>query len=131
MIKELEDQRQDGAAVRASDRMAVPVASGDSLSLSPREQVVLRLFATGQKGPDIARALGMSYRTLKRIIADLQEQLGAPSMFTLGMRSVELGLVPRGQQPLPESELVAGGGLRRSHKYRLGNVGAPRTFSSP
>jgi DNA-binding NarL/FixJ family response regulator len=60
---------------------------------SVREAAVLRAFAAGQKGPDIARALGIGYRTLKRDIADLQERLAAPTMFVLGMRAVELGLL--------------------------------------
>lgn len=108
MVKGSGDQQQGATGGVAPDRSALPVLNEVPLKLSPREQVVLRLFATGQKGPDIARALGISYRTLKRIIADLQEQLGAPSMFTLGMRSVELGLVLSGKRPLPECELAAG-----------------------
>jgi DNA-binding CsgD family transcriptional regulator len=62
-----------------------------ALTLSPREQAVMRLLATGIKDETIARRLGMSVRTISRIVSDLMRRLGASSRFEAGVRAAGLG----------------------------------------
>ena len=46
---------------------------------------IIELLAAGQPEPAIARALGMSERTLRRRLLDLQYSYGVVSRFQLGM----------------------------------------------
>ncbi|MFI1016133.1 LuxR C-terminal-related transcriptional regulator [Streptomyces sp. NPDC020965] len=60
---------------------------------TPREREVLALLAAGAKDEAIARRLGCSERTLRRILADLVARLGAESRFAAGVRAARLGLL--------------------------------------
>ncbi|MFC9271184.1 helix-turn-helix transcriptional regulator [Streptomyces zhihengii] len=60
---------------------------------SPREREVLALLAAGAKDEAIARRLGCSERTLRRLLATLVARLGADSRFAAGVRAAQLGLV--------------------------------------
>ncbi|PLW69545.1 LuxR family transcriptional regulator [Streptomyces sp. SCUT-3] len=60
---------------------------------SPQEREVLTLLATGAKDESIARRLGCSERTLRRMLTQLMEKLGAESRFEAGVRAAGLGLV--------------------------------------
>lgn len=60
--------------------------------LSPREQVVLGHLAAGLTQEAIARAEGLSRRTVQRIVADLEAKLHAPSGFVLGLHAAFLEL---------------------------------------
>lgn len=60
---------------------------------SPREREVLALLAAGAKDEAIARRLGCSERTLRRLITGLVARLGADSRFAAGVRAAQLGLV--------------------------------------
>ncbi|PGH50507.1 helix-turn-helix transcriptional regulator [Streptomyces sp. Ru87] len=60
---------------------------------SPREREVLALLATGAKDESIARRLGVSDRTLRRLMTRLIEKLGADSRFAAGVEAARLGLV--------------------------------------
>ncbi|WP_427919478.1 response regulator transcription factor [Streptomyces sp. cg40] len=59
--------------------------------LSEEEQALTRLLAAGLKDEAVARHLGISLRTLRRRVSDLQERLGAASRFQLGMRAAQRG----------------------------------------
>ncbi len=61
--------------------------------LTERERAVLRHLAAGRTQKQIAGAEGMSERTVKRIVASLEEKLDVPSQFSLGVRAAQLGLV--------------------------------------
>ncbi len=63
--------------------------SGD---LSNQQQAVLRLLADGHTDEAIARRLGVSIRTARRITAELMTLLGSRSRFQAGVRAVERGL---------------------------------------
>lgn len=52
---------------------------------------LLKLLATGMKDEAIARHLGISGRTLRRRIAQVQEQLGASSRFQAGLQAARRG----------------------------------------
>ncbi|MEU6201069.1 helix-turn-helix transcriptional regulator [Streptomyces sp. NPDC047061] len=59
--------------------------------LSEDEQTLTRLLAAGMKDEAVARHLGVSLRTLRRRVSDLQERLGAASRFQLGLRAAQRG----------------------------------------
>ncbi|GAA2535307.1 helix-turn-helix transcriptional regulator [Winogradskya humida] len=62
-----------------------------SVDMSVEEQAVLRMLASGVKDEKIARSLGVSLRTVARIVADLMTRLEAESRFQAGVRAVQLG----------------------------------------
>ncbi|GAA2142580.1 hypothetical protein GCM10009760_27860 [Kitasatospora kazusensis] len=55
------------------------------------ERAVLRLMAAGKKDEVIARQLGISARSISRIVATLMERLQAASRFQAGVRAAALG----------------------------------------
>ncbi|MFE1795090.1 MULTISPECIES: helix-turn-helix transcriptional regulator [unclassified Streptomyces] len=57
------------------------------------ERVLIRLLAAGMKDEAVARHLGVSLRTLRRRVSELQERLGAASRFQLGARASQRGWV--------------------------------------
>jgi DNA-binding CsgD family transcriptional regulator len=59
--------------------------------LASQEMAVVRLLAMGQTDTVIARRLGVSVRTARRITAELMSRLGARSRFQAGVRAAELG----------------------------------------
>ena len=60
-------------------------ADGDSDSTArTADRAVLRLLATGAKDEAIARQLGMSVRTVRRIVADIMVRAEVDSRFALG-----------------------------------------------
>ncbi|MGW3103740.1 response regulator transcription factor [Streptomyces sp. NPDC001100] len=64
---------------------------GGNGELSEDEQALTRLLAAGLKDEAVARHLGISLRTLRRRVSDLQERLGAASRFQLGLRAAQRG----------------------------------------
>lgn len=67
-----------------------PTGDGE---LSEGEQTLIRLLAAGMKDEAVARHLGVSLRTLRRRVSELQERLGAASRFQLGARAAQRGWV--------------------------------------
>lgn len=61
--------------------------------LTEGERALVTLLTAGLKDEAIARHLGVSLRTLRRRVSDLQERLGATSRFQLGMRASQRGWV--------------------------------------
>ncbi|MGW1980700.1 response regulator transcription factor [Streptomyces sp. NPDC001889] len=60
---------------------------------TPREREVLALLAAGAKDEAIARRLGCSERTLRRLLSGLVGRLGGGSRFAAGVRAARLGLL--------------------------------------
>ncbi|MBW4702067.1 MULTISPECIES: LuxR C-terminal-related transcriptional regulator [unclassified Micromonospora] len=58
--------------------------------LAPQHAALLQMLATGLKDEKIARNLGVSPRTLSRLIRELMDALGAQSRFQGGVRAQEL-----------------------------------------
>lgn len=56
-----------------------------------RHREVVRLLASGLTDEAIARKLGLSDRTVRRIVAELMQQIGADSRFQAGVKMVRLG----------------------------------------
>ncbi|MFE4991999.1 LuxR C-terminal-related transcriptional regulator [Streptomyces mirabilis] len=83
-------QRLFELAWQQATPLGQPVADGE---LTEGERTLTRLLAAGMKDEAVARHLGVSLRTLRRRVSDLQERLGAASRFQLGMRAAQRGWV--------------------------------------
>ncbi|MED7948972.1 MULTISPECIES: LuxR C-terminal-related transcriptional regulator [unclassified Streptomyces] len=59
--------------------------------LTGQQAGILRLMNAGFKDEAIARELGVSTRTLRRLMNDLMEKLGADNRFRAGVRAQQLG----------------------------------------
>ncbi|MFD3942981.1 LuxR C-terminal-related transcriptional regulator [Streptomyces sp. NPDC058579] len=68
---------------------AAPERGGDGLS--EQQRAALHMLASGMKDEKIARTLGVSLRTVSRMISELMQELGASSRFEAGARAVRLG----------------------------------------
>ncbi|MER6564083.1 helix-turn-helix transcriptional regulator [Streptomyces sp. NPDC001027] len=67
--------------------------AGEEPGLTSQQLCVLRLMSTGRKDESIAREIGVSVRTLRRVMADLMAQLGVESRFQAGVRAARTGLL--------------------------------------
>lgn len=76
------------AATPISDPESKPAAEGIP---SPQEAALLRLLAVGSTDEAAAKKLGVSVRTVRRMMADLMERLGASSRFEAGHRATQRG----------------------------------------
>ncbi|NUT38345.1 MAG: hypothetical protein HOV86_00025 [Thermoactinospora sp.] len=74
----------------ASEPKDVP-RGADGEELTDQQRAVLRLLATGAKDDAIARALGVSTRTVTRVVGELSAVLGVTSRFQAGVRAAKLG----------------------------------------
>ncbi|MFF4259736.1 LuxR C-terminal-related transcriptional regulator [Streptomyces sp. NPDC001663] len=75
-------------------QQATPLGQAtDDSELSESERTLTRLLAAGMKDEAVARHLGVSLRTLRRRVSELQERLGAASRFQLGVRASQRGWV--------------------------------------
>jgi DNA-binding CsgD family transcriptional regulator len=63
----------------------------DQEGLTAQEREILRLLADGNTDAVVARKLGISVRTARRLVAELASRLGARSRFQIGMRASEAG----------------------------------------
>ncbi|MEV6411497.1 helix-turn-helix transcriptional regulator [Kribbella sp. NPDC051718] len=73
---------------------AVPLADCDApvgTDLSGREQEMLRLLALGATDEFAAAQLGISVRTVRRMVAQLMKRLGARSRFQAGVKAADRG----------------------------------------
>ncbi|UYQ62521.1 helix-turn-helix transcriptional regulator [Streptomyces peucetius] len=85
-------------------RAGRPGSGGSAEEWSLREREILALLATGAKDEAIARRLGCSERTLRRLLTALIAKLGAESRFAAGARAAGLGLLdPPGDAPRESS----------------------------
>ena len=76
------------AARAVSDQAAMGI-----YRLSQREQEVLGGLASGRTEAQLAMVLNVSARTVRRIVGHIESQLEAPTMFLLGLRTAQLGLL--------------------------------------
>lgn len=65
----------------------------DEHQLSPQEKELLRLMSSGLTDDVIRRRLGVSLRTVRRIVADLCERLDADSRFEAGYQAGRRGWI--------------------------------------
>jgi DNA-binding CsgD family transcriptional regulator len=69
----------------------LPVGGG--VVVGPAHEAILRLLAEGQTDQSIARALGITTRTVTRRISEIYDLLGVESRFQAGVAAKELGIV--------------------------------------
>jgi DNA-binding CsgD family transcriptional regulator len=74
-----------------NDDATAAVGDADAIGLSPMQRHVLRMLSTSQSDEAIARAAGMSVRTVRRHIAAILEILGVNSRFAAGMMATKRG----------------------------------------
>jgi DNA-binding CsgD family transcriptional regulator len=77
-----------GKAMSVPGLDAQPGAQGAS-----DQRLLLSELAAGAKDEQIARALGMSVRTVRRRVADVMDELGADSRFQAGVEAVRRGWI--------------------------------------
>jgi DNA-binding CsgD family transcriptional regulator len=73
---------------------AVPLADCDipvGTDLSLREQEMLRLLSLGATDESAAAQLGISVRTVRRMVAQIMNRLGARSRFQAGVKAADRG----------------------------------------
>jgi DNA-binding CsgD family transcriptional regulator/sugar-specific transcriptional regulator TrmB len=66
----------------------------DPQGLTGQQAAALRLLAEGHTDETIAKRLGVSHRTARRIASELMDRLGARSRFEAGVRAVQRGWLP-------------------------------------
>lgn len=66
----------------------------DPNGLTGQQSTTLRLLAEGHTDETIAKRLGVSHRTARRIASELMERLDARSRFEAGVRAVQQGWLP-------------------------------------
>ena len=81
----------DGAVVLAF--VAAHHGAPSGAALTAREQLVLTRLADGASRKEIALEEGLSPRTVRRVVADLERKLGASSPFTLALQAMRRGLL--------------------------------------
>ncbi|WP_405856251.1 helix-turn-helix transcriptional regulator [Streptomyces sp. NBC_00090] len=70
---------------------STPEQGGDGLS--EQQRAALTMLASGMKDEKIARGLGVSLRTVSRMLSELMQEMGATSRFEAGVRAHRLGWV--------------------------------------
>ncbi|MFJ8658370.1 LuxR C-terminal-related transcriptional regulator [Streptomyces sp. NPDC093795] len=61
--------------------------------LSEQQRAALLMLASGIKDEQIARNLGVSLRTVSRLLSEVMQELGAASRFEAGVKAARLGLL--------------------------------------
>ncbi|MFD3534421.1 LuxR C-terminal-related transcriptional regulator [Streptomyces sp. NPDC058664] len=61
--------------------------------LSEQQRAALLMLASGIKDEQIARSLGVSLRTVSRLLSEVMQELGAASRFEAGVKASRLGLL--------------------------------------
>ncbi|MHA4775923.1 LuxR C-terminal-related transcriptional regulator [Streptomyces sp. MSC1_001] len=61
--------------------------------LSDQQRAALHMLASGIKDEQIARSLGVSLRTVSRLLSEVMQELGAASRFEAGVKAARLGLL--------------------------------------
>lgn len=74
-------------------RCGVPTTAARGEILSPRELEVLRLLRAGHTTADIARALGITSRTVKFHVGAILDKLGAADRMGAIVKAFDLGLL--------------------------------------
>jgi DNA-binding NarL/FixJ family response regulator len=81
------DPRIEGGAPRRNRLV------GGDISLTPREEEVLRRVAMGETNPEIAAAIGLSRNTVKAYLQTVLQKLGARNRVEAIIRASESGLL--------------------------------------
>lgn len=71
-------------------------AGRPNIDLTAQEELIIRMLASGMKDESIARQLGVSTRTLSRIISVFLERLEVSTRFQAGQKISDMGLLSFG-----------------------------------
>ncbi|WP_370320752.1 autoinducer binding domain-containing protein [Oricola sp.] len=74
-------------------RIAQDVSMGADIHLSPREAECLRWFADGMSMPDIAKTIGIGYRSVRSYLDEATRKLGAANSRQAASVAIRLGLI--------------------------------------
>lgn len=77
----------------ATPMVAQPSADGAQAEADASTRLLMRLLATGLTDEAIGRLLGVSPRTIRRRVADLEAKAGASNRFQLALRAAQLGWI--------------------------------------
>lgn len=90
-----------------------PTVRGSGEELTRQELELLRILAQGHTDEAVARKLGVSLRTVRRMMADVMARAEAKSRFQAGMRAVQMGwLKPPAAVGVP-AQLASAQGARQ------------------
>lgn len=104
-----------GGARGACDEEAAPEVVQLGEPPTPQERDLLRLLGQGMTDASAARHLGVSLRTVRRMMAELMARLGARSRFEAGIRAAERGWIDSGPTaPSRRTARAAGRATRRA-----------------
>ena len=98
MARVMESIRDDADQMTVDERVAQ--AQGRLETLTPRERDVFDALIGGFAGKQIARQLGISYRTMEKHRANVMHKMEASSLVALVRQAVTVGLIP---DPHPET----------------------------
>lgn len=96
--------------------------------LTDQQRTILRLLAAGAKDEAIARQVGVSDRTVSRVVSDLLDELGATSRFAAGVRAAQLGWLTEDSAASGPGRSLLGppvGRDRARRMERVNGVGQP------
>lgn len=82
--------------MQAEVRLVTP--DKEKRKFTPRERDVLRLLVGGTTRAEIGKRIGLSDRTVARVIASLYSKLGVSSGAALAAAAERFGLIPRGDR---------------------------------
>lgn len=68
------------------------------LRKAARERAILAALASGQKGPEIARSLGLTHSTLRMYVSELLSDLGARTRAQAVCLAMERGIIETPRQ---------------------------------
>lgn len=89
-------------AKQGHERAAAAATRARFETLSPREREVLAAAVTGASSKEIARQLGISFRTVEAHRANLMRKLGAESPLALAAMAISCGVSPPSPPPLAQ-----------------------------
>ena len=73
-------------------------------TLNDQQQEVLRMLSGGMKDEVIARNMNVSARTVRRVVSEIMDVVGAESRFQAGLLVAQAGLLPRDREPGPDGD---------------------------
>ncbi|GAB3406538.1 helix-turn-helix transcriptional regulator [Flindersiella endophytica] len=80
----------------AATPLRQPTGPGDVSGLTVREREVLALLGDGGTDASAAAQIGVSVRTVRRMVSEMMARLGAQSRFQAGLKAAERGWVSPG-----------------------------------
>lgn len=101
---------QTAARLAAASKQGASAAQDMVRAPTQTEVELLRLLGKGMTDASAARQLGVSLRTVRRMMADLMSRLGARSRFEAGLRAAEHGWLgqPNGARVMSRPDHVTG-----------------------